>query len=279
MKGVSSPTTADSVTAMSDSREYSNEAIIQGLRTHWLQAGQGEALLFLHGWGSDSSVMWPLAVTLGDAGFQVMALDLPGFGQTEEPPEPWSAGDYAHFVREFLKDLKVSQLHVVGHSFGGSVAILLAAEQPGRIGKLALLNSAGVRRPPAWPDRWRAQTIRTARRALRQLGFSAAAARLSEWSAARFGSEDYRAARGVMRGTLVRVLSEDLTEPASRIQAATLLLWGEHDDATPLWQGKLLERTIPDAGLHVFPGAGHFAFLERLNETDHILRYFFQETR
>ena len=278
MKGVSSPTTADRARALSDSRENANEAIIQGLRTHWLQAGQGEVLLFLHGWGSDSSVMWPLAFTFADAGFQIMALDLPGFGQTEEPPEPWSVGDYAHFVREFFKHLNITQFHVVAHSFGGSVAIWLAAAQPEQIGKLVLLNGAGVRRPPAWPARWRAQAIRKARGALQQLGFTAAAARLSEWSATRFGSEDYRAAEGVMRSTLVRVLSEDLTETAARIQAPTLLLWGEHDDATSLWQGKLLERTIPDAGLHVFPGAGHYAFLERLKETGHILRYFIQET-
>ena len=278
MKGVSSPTTAAGARAQSDTGEYAHESIIQGLRTHWLQAGQGEVLLFLHGWGSDSSVMWPLASSFLDAGFRILALDLPGFGQTEAPPEPWSAGDYAQFVRDFIKSHNIAQLNVVGHSFGGSVAMLLAAEQPERVGKLVLLNSAGVRRAPAWPARWRAQAIRSARSALQLLGLSGAAARLSDWSAVRFGSEDYRAARGVMRRTLVRVLAEDLTATSGRIQAATLLLWGEQDEATPLWQGKLLESTIPDAGLHVFPGAGHYAFLERLTETGHILRYFFQET-
>ncbi len=251
---------------------------ILGLRAHWRQAGQGQAVLLLHGWGSDSGAMWPLAAALAEDDFAVTALDLPGFGESEEPPMPWSAGDYARFVGAVMDALSISRAHIIGHSFGGSVGIVLAAEGAARVGKLALLNSAGVRRPPAWPLRWRSAGMRAARGGLRRLGLSDAAARLSEWSAARYGSADYRAAQGVMRGTLVRVLAEDLTAQAARVQAPTLLLWGERDEATPRWQGELLARVIPDAGLHVFPGAGHYAFLERLSETRHILRYFLKET-
>ena len=187
-------------------------------------------------------------------------LDLPGFGASEEPPIPWSAGDYARFVSAFLNSLSISGCHFVGHSFGGSVGIVLAAERAAQIKRMALLNSAGVRRPPAWPLRWRAKTIRAARAGLRRLGFSDTALRLGEWSAARFGSDDYRAAQGVMRSTLVRVLSEDLTAQAARVLVPTLLLWGELDEATPRWQGELLARTIPDAGLHVFPRRGALRF-------------------
>lgn len=255
--------------------EHAHESLILGLQTHWLQEGQGEVVLLLHGWGSDSSVMWPLGRALAEDGFTIIALDLPGFGESEEPPIPWSAGDYAHFVGAFLNSLSISRVHIVGHSFGGSVGIVLAAEQVAQIEKMALLSSAGVRRPPAWPVRWRAKAIRAARAGLRRLGFLDTAFRLGEWSAARFGSDDYRAAQGVMRSTLVRILSEDLTAQAARVLVPTLLLWGELDEATPRWQGELLARTIPDAGLHVFPGAGHYAFLERPSETHHILRYFF----
>lgn len=259
-----------------------HDASIRDIHTHWLQGGQGgqkQPILFLHGWGSDSNVLWPLASALVEADFQVFALDLPGFGETAPPNEAWSVGDYAEFVTEFLNRQELTRLHLVGHSFGGSVAMVLAATQPERFCKLALLSGAGIRRPPAWPVRWRIQVIRSARGVLQRLGMMNSAQWLSEWSAARFGSADYRAARGVMRATLVRVLAEDLAETAANIQSPTLLLWGERDEATPQWQGELLARTIPDAGLHVFPGAGHYAFLERLSETGHILRYFFTEER
>ncbi|MCY3836007.1 MAG: alpha/beta fold hydrolase [Anaerolineaceae bacterium] len=277
-----SQSATQSATGMQHPEPSCHEASIQSLRTHWLQtgqSGQGESILFLHGWGGDSSVLWPLAATLGEAGFQVFALDLPGFGETAAPNEAWSVGDYARFVAEFLDQLALTRLHLVGHSFGGSVAMVLAAAQPDRIGKLALLSSAGIRRSPTGLVRWRTQAIRSTRGLLQRLGFANAAQTLSNWAAARFGSADYRAAQGVMRATLVRVLAEDLAETAANIQSPTLLLWGERDEATPRWQGELLARTIPDAGLHVFPGAGHYAFLERWSETGHILRYFFTEER
>ena len=257
----------------------SGDARILGLRARWRRAGAAgqPPVLFLHGWGSESGVIWPLASALAERGFAVAALDLPGFGETEAPPAPWAAGDYAQFVAAAMDELVMPRAHLVGHSFGGSVALLLAAECPRRVEKLALLNSAGVRRKPARALRWRAAALRSARRGLQQIGLNGAASQLREWSAARFGSADYQAAQGVMRETLLRVLAEDLTAQATRVQAPTLLLWGEKDEETPPWQGEMLEKALPDAGLYVFPGAGHYAFLERLAETRHILQHFFRK--
>ncbi len=253
----------------------------RGLRTCWRQAGPEDGgkgrILLLHGWGSESAVIWPLGESLADDGFLVNALDLPGFGETQAPAQAWSVADYAVFVSEWMEQLAIARAHFIGHSFGGSVSIMLAAQEPTRLEKLVLLNSAGVRRPMSrWP-RWRSDILRAARRGLRRMGWPDAAHGLSEWAAARYGSPDYRAAQGVMRATLVRILAEDMTALAARVRAPTLLLWGELDDETPIWQGELLARTIPDAGLHIFPGAGHFAFLEHLAETRLILRHFFGE--
>jgi pimeloyl-ACP methyl ester carboxylesterase len=70
------------------------------------------------------------------------------------------------------------------------------------------------------------------------------------------------------------VIHEDLSSYAQRIQASTVLIWGDRDADTPLWQGRRLEQLIPDAGLIVFQGAGHFAYLERLNDTIRIVDHF-----
>jgi len=72
---------------------------------------------------------------------------------------------------------------------------------------------------------------------------------------------------GVMRQTFVNVVNEDLQSYAGRVRVPTLLLWGDADEDTPLWQGQLLEQLIPDAGLVVYPGAGHYSYLERPVQT------------
>lgn len=77
------------------------------------------------------------------------------------------------------------------------------------------------------------------------------------------GSADYNAASPIMRQCLVKVVNEDLTPLISNIKASTLLIWGEKDDATPLSDGQLMEKLIPDAGLVVLENSGHYAFLEQ----------------
>ena len=72
----------------------------------------------------------------------------------------------------------------------------------------------------------------------------------------------------------MQVIEEDLTPYARRVQAPTVLIWGDQDTETPLWQGQRLEQLIPDAGLIVFQGAGHFAFTERLADYVRIVDHF-----
>ena len=88
------------------------------------------------------------------------------------------------------------------------------------------------------------------------------------------GSADYKNASPVMRQTMVRALNEDLTPLLSGIRVPTLLIWGENDTATPLSDGQRMEKSIPDAGLVVLKGAGHFAFAERWGQCRRVLDAF-----
>ena len=81
-----------------------------------------------------------------------------------------------------------------------------------------------------------------------------------------FGSADYRALTPFMRQTFNRVIAQDLTPCLAKIKAPTLLVWGENDTATPLWMGQQMEKEIPDAGLVVLKGCGHFAYLDKYGE-------------
>lgn len=236
------------------------------------------SVLLLHGWGVSFDLLLPLAERLAPRGYRVYAPDLPGFGRSDLPPAAWSVHDYAAFVLAYLDTHRLARVYLFGHSFGGRLGLILGAEHPERLVKLALADSAGVKPPSSASNDARLKTYKIVRDSLYKAGLTSLADELRTWYNARYGSADYKNAQGVMRETFVRVVNEDLLPYAARVTVPTLLLWGEADQDTPLWQGQLLEKTIPDAGLVTFPGAGHYSYLDRLGETVHVVDYFFKQT-
>jgi pimeloyl-ACP methyl ester carboxylesterase len=232
-------------------------------------------IVMLHGWGASSRLMWGAALALARLGWKCCVPDLPGFGESAAPPTAWGVAEYAQFVLDYMDAVGVGRAHLIGHSFGGRLAIYLGANEPQRVEKVVLCNSAGIRKPPSGGLRLR--LYKAARTALQRLGAARLAAALQTAYNNRYGSPDFRAASGVMRETLVRVVNQDLSDTALRLNQQTLLFWGDQDTDTPLWMGQKLEKLIPDAGLIVFEGAGHYSYLERQGEfvriVDHFLRH------
>jgi pimeloyl-ACP methyl ester carboxylesterase len=166
-------------------------------------------------------------------------------------------------------------VYLFGHSFGGRLGLILGAEHPERLIKMGLADSAGVRPKSSGSGQLRLKTYKLALNVLRRVGLTAPAERLRAWYSNRYGSADYKAASGMMREIFVKVVNEDLLPYAARVSVSTLLFWGSHDLDTPLAQGQLLEKTIPDAGLVVWDGAGHYSYLERAADTARVLAHFF----
>lgn len=215
----------------------------------------------MHGWGCDGSIWGGLRTHLEAAGHRVTAVDFPGFGAEPEPPAPWGMEDYARWFEKFLAERGIERPVLVGHSFGGRVAIVHASRNP--VSKVVLVDAAGVkpRRPASYYVKvWSFKALK--RLAPMVLGQKRADAMI-ERRRARAGSSDYRAASPVMRGTLSRVVNEDLRRHMPSITAPTLLVWGEKDTATPVADARTMERLIPGSGLVVFDGAGHYSFLDR----------------
>ncbi len=210
----------------------------------------------LHGWGRDhadfAGVVGP-----GAAGgpLPALALDLPGFGASPPPPDPWGSAQYAEAVVRVLTgpDGPPGPVVIVGHSLGGRVGVRVAAARPDLVAGLALCGApVGPRvRPRARP----AAGFRAVRR-LHRLGLVGEGA--MERARQRYGSSDYRAAAGVMRPVLVRMIAEDYAEPVAALRCPVELVWGDDDDVVPLAMARTLVATIPDARLTVCPGAGHF---------------------
>jgi len=225
-------------------------------------------MLLLHGWGGDETTLAALARPLS-AQRHVIRLALPGFGKSPEPSEPWGSLEYAEAVAAWMDHERLKGVDLVGHSHGGRVAIRLAAIRPDLVGRLALMGSAGLP-----PRRSVSLKLKTLYGKLLKIVAGIVGGRFAatmEVRRQKLGSADWKAASPVMRGTLRRVIPEDLSLEMRSIQAATLLIWGSKDTATPLWMGERMRQLINGSRLEVLEGAGHYAFLERTGEVVSLL--------
>jgi pimeloyl-ACP methyl ester carboxylesterase len=265
------------VDALPEATPAAGERAAERPAAHVLDSGAGAPLVLLHGWGATSKLFEPV-VPLLQPDRRVIVPDLPGFGATPAPDRGWGSADYADWVLALLDRMAVPRCAVVGHSNGGRVAIQLAARHPERVERLVLTGSAGIRARRGVRQRLQVRTYKALRRTARA---SVAPRQVRAWAAARAerrGSSDYRAASGVMRQTLVRLVNEDLRPLLPRLPCPVLLVWGSADEETPLSDGRLMERAIPDAGLVVFEGAGHYAYLEQAPRFAHIVDVFLRDT-
>lgn len=207
---------------------------------------QPPRVVALHGWARTRADFEQVL-----QGLDAVALDLPGFGVSPAPPEAWGAADYAELVAGAMTELGGERYVLLGHSFGGRVAVRLAARHPDLVAALVLTGVPGLlRRAPSRP----AAAYRLARRlhAARLLS-DARMERLRQ----RYGSADYRAATGVMRDVLVRVVNESYEDDLAALACPVELVWGADDAAAPLGVAERAAELAPDARLTVLPGTGH----------------------
>jgi len=236
---------------------------VDGIKTHYEDRGSGEVLVLLHGWGTDLSLYEGLIAHLSKH-MRVIAPELPGFGQTPEPPQPWSAADYSAFALNFLDALGIKKAVLLGHSNGGRIIIkTVGSGAPIEVPKIILIGSAGLVREKTPAEIRKMKRYKLGKKILSsrpvRLLFPGALDKFKN----RRGSEDYRKATPVMRDTLVKLVNEDLRHLLPNIKQPTLLIWGENDDATPLSDAKIMEKLLPDGGLVVVKGAGHYCYLEQ----------------
>jgi len=243
--------------------------------------GQGKALLVLHGWGSSKRVMMPVAKSLEDIRASYV-LDFPGFGESNEPHEPWSVDDYADAVEAFISMLPDDHIDVLVHSFGGRVILKLLNRPKGRqiIQKVLITGGAGMK--PNRPFKYyvRKYTAKTLKAPFMILPNPLKEKALNWlrgtnlWKS--LGSSDYSQLSGVMRQTFVKTVTEHLENCLPEIEHETLLLWGRNDDATPIYQAERIEQGIDNAALVVIEDAGHYAFLDKPKQFAAIAKAFFE---
>ena len=237
---------------------------VNGLKINYEEKGEGDLIVLLHGWGSNITLFANMIELLSKK-YKVVAMDMPGFGKSEEPKEVWDVSSYVQFVIDFLKDYDTKEVMLLGHSFGGRVIIKMhsRSDLPFKVTKVILVDSAGIMPPKSIKKSWRTRYYKLGRTVLSWGIVRKFFPDALENFRKKMGSADYAAASPMMRQVMVKVVNEDLEPYLPNIKAPTLLVWGVNDTATPLSDGEKMEKLIPDAGLVKLENAGHYSFLEQ----------------
>ena len=240
------------------------EIEINGLNMHYIQEGNGPNVLLLHGWGCNTTVLAPITNLLKER-YTVTVIDLPGFGKTDEPKEPFGVSEFCEFVLAFLDTIGITETILIGHSLGGQIITKMVAnpDMPIAVPKIVLIGSAGARPKKSFKTRVKIRLYKTKRLVLGIPPIKWIFPQALEQLKNNAGSADYRNASEMMRKCLVKVVNEDLTPLFHLNTIDTLLIWGENDPATPLAHAKIMEQKMPKAGLAVVKNAGHYPFLEQ----------------
>ena len=211
-------------------------------------------LIWLHGWGLDGNSLMSLASLLHARGENYL-LDLPGFGKTPLPKSAWGTQEYADEVARFIKELPRKKTFVIGHSFGGRVALRLADKYPELINGVVLVGGAGLqkKRSPifhiyTYMVKKYGKTVKRIFPFLKKLSL---------------GSADYKNTEGIKREIFTKVISEDLTSIATTITLPVLLIYGENDTETPPEFGKKYKELIKNSVLYILPDQDHWSILRQ----------------
>ena len=236
----------------------------EGIKINYKDYGNkdGDAIVFLHGWGQNIQMMEPIATPLEKTN-RLIILDLPGFGKSEEPKEAWTLKQYADMVYALLEKLKIKNPYLVGHSFGGKISILYASEH--KVKRMVLLSS---------PFKVKMKKLPLKVKIFKFFKKIPIINIFTEKMKKHVGSLDYRSATPTMRNVLVKHVNTELVEEAKKIKCPTFIIWGSLDDAVPVEDAHELEKIIPDSGLVVYENCTHYAYLERLAQTNRILKEF-----
>jgi len=234
---------------------------IKGLNLHFEECGDNDGIpiIMMHGWGCDHTTLASIR-KIAEQKLHVYNLDLPGHGRSSEPDRAWGVEDYTAAVEEFMKKMDIENPVVLGHSFGGRIAIILSSRN--KIRKNIFVDAAGIKPRRSLKYYFKVYSYKSMKRLLPVFTGKRNAEKIISRYRNKAGSSDYNNASPMMRAVMSRCVNEDLKHFLPSVNAPTLLIWGENDTATPLSDAKTMERLIPDSGLVSFPGCGHYSFLD-----------------
>jgi pimeloyl-ACP methyl ester carboxylesterase len=250
---------------------------VQGTRVVFYDRGNGPALVLIHGMFGDhldwETVLEPLGRT-----HRVIALDLPGFGNSDKPEREYSAEFFVAALDELLQSLGVERATVVGNSFGGIVSVLYTLAHPQIVERLVLVSSGGLRpfggeEKQLAVERLSEENLLALSPAVHRLMFASIFAKSSEAQERYFAKQDAKLARAdypayvrAIASSIRLVLSTYLLDRLGEVRCPTLLLWGDRDIVFPVELARQALQRLPQGKLEILPGGGHALQIDCPNE-------------
>jgi len=241
---------------------HEEKILIDGLKINYKIAGQGPAILILHGWGGSSDSWISVQEILAKEGFKIIVPDFPGFGKSETPFEPWGVREYSNFVLNLTKILELQKFFLLGHSFGGRVAIKFSVLYPEKIKSLILCNSAGIKQKWGFREKFIFRLSKLGNAIFTFPPLKRFKNKFRNLFYIFLRHKDYAKADGTMRQTIKKVLTEDLFKDLPQIKTRTLIIWGESDKLVPVKYAHIFKEKIESSKLEILPKIGHSPHLE-----------------
>jgi 4,5:9,10-diseco-3-hydroxy-5,9,17-trioxoandrosta-1(10),2-diene-4-oate hydrolase len=243
------------------------EVTIETIKTTYLLCGNGKPVIFLHGAGA-GAVTWYPSINTISKNFQVVAPDIVGYGESDKPDAPYNRSYFSNWLKDFMKELKISKAHIVGLSQGGAIALQFAIENAEMVDKLVLVDAAGLgAKVSFWPlfgTIWmNIFPSSMANRFNSRYILHKPMNRDPNHSSYSIGVLKYKGGKNAFkqgRGTAVSKISEELLK---QIKNETLIIWGKEDKLFPVEYGEAAAKIIPNAKLHLIQDAGHLPLMDQ----------------
>jgi 4,5:9,10-diseco-3-hydroxy-5,9,17-trioxoandrosta-1(10),2-diene-4-oate hydrolase len=272
----------------------SQHILIEGVNVHYIQAGEGPVVLLLHGLGTSLVTWCRNIVPLATAGFQVLALDLPGYGDSDKPKHlSYDPVAGATLIHRFLATLGVERASLVGNSAGGLIVSLFALSYPEKVERLVLVSSGGLGRQMSWflrllslpivgdlfyqphlqapyditrrvfyqPPLFLPEVLPEMQRTLSLPGFRHAGLKSIRSSINLFGLRQHRY----------------ILPQLKQLPAPLMIVWGEEDKILPVSHARLAQQALPDSVVHIIPQCGHWPHMEKDTEFNALLTRFLSD--
>ena len=263
---------------------------LDGRKTHYIEQGEGEPVILLHGFFYDS-YLWAENIDTLAKNNRVYALDLWGFGYSTREPLDYCYQLYADQVLQFMDYLDIRRASIVGQSMGGGTAVLFCLQHSDRVNKLILVNSAGLPNSPPWASKvaclprigellFGLNTDVLRRDGLKNdfVHNKKLVTQSYFENVTRFHkiSNTTKVILAVLRKNFFDKLSEEI-ECLAKMEVPILIVWGREDKAISLCHGQEMHRILRGSRLEILDNAGHVANFDRAEEFNKIAEKFLSE--
>lgn len=244
---------------------------INNLKVNYKIAGSGPVILVLHGWGSSSDSWVDVMEILSGRGYKVICPDFPGFGKSQPPIQPWSVTNYKEWLLRFIDFQGLDEFILLGHSFGGRIAIKFSVKYCDKVKALILCDSAGIRPELGFKSKMVSYIAHIGNVIFSPHIFT----RFKDGARNIFYSflrhKDYVKSDGIMREIIQKIINEDLLPYLSQIKIKTLLVWGKEDKLVPVKYSYIFKEQIKDSVLELLEDVGHSPHIEAPDKLSNII--------